>query len=209
MYLKTLSMLNNSNNTNMNLYQELELQPNCSQEDIKRQYRTLAHQHHPDRGGDAERFKRISIAYEVLSDTIRRAEYDRTGQFDQTRNIRGSAIERLGNMINHYVPDLNADAEDLIVKMRMDIHQALNQLANNVEHARRQLNNAQRTHKKLWVKTSGENFLKGFVENLIARREKEIIDLEQQRSTLTLMLEILDDYHFGDNEWRLMIEAAA
>jgi len=193
----------------MNLYQELELQPNCSQEDIKRQYRTLAHQHHPDRGGDAERFKRISIAYEVLSDTIRRAEYDRTGQFDQTRNIRGSAIERLGNMINHYVPDLNADAEDLIVKMRMDIHQALNQLANNVEHARRQLNNAQRTHKKLWVKTSGENFLKGFVENLIARREKEIIDLEQQRSTLTLMLEILDDYHFGDNEWRLMIEAAA
>ena len=202
-------MLNNSNNTNMNLYQELELQPNCSQEDIKRQYRTLAHQHHPDRGGDAERFKRISIAYEVLSDTVRRAEYDRTGQFDQTQNIRGSAIERLGNMINHYVPDLNADAEDLIGKMRMDIHQALNQLANNVEHARRQLNNAHRTHKKLWVKSSGENFLKGFVENLIARREKEIIDLERQRSTLTLMLEILDDYHFGDNEWRLMIEAAA
>jgi DnaJ-class molecular chaperone len=193
----------------MNLYQELELQPNCSQEDIKRQYRTLAHQHHPDRGGDTERFKRISIAYEVLSDTVRRAEYDRTGQFDQTHNIRGAAIERLGNMINHYVPDLNADAEDLIGKMRIDIHQALNQLANNVEHARRQLNNAQRTHKKLWVKSSGENFLKGFVENLIARREKEIIDLERQRSTLTLMLEILDDYHFGDNEWRLMIEAAA
>jgi curved DNA-binding protein CbpA len=191
----------------MNLYQELELQPNCSQEDIKRQYRTLAHQHHPDRGGDAERFKRISIAYEVLSDVARRVEYDLTGQFDQNHNIRGSAIERLGNMINHYVPDLNADAEDLIAKMRMDIHQALTQLASHTENTHRQLNNTRRTHKKLWIKTSGENFLKGFVENLIARREKELVDLERQRATLTLMLEMLEDYHFGDNEWRLMIEA--
>jgi curved DNA-binding protein CbpA len=191
----------------MTLYEELELQPNCSQEDIKRQYRTLAHQHHPDRGGDTERFKRISIAYEVLSDTVRRAEYDRTGQFDQNHSTRSAAIERLGNMINHYVPDLNADAEDLIVKMRMDIHQALAQLASHTENTHRQLKNAQRTHKKLWVKTSGENFLKGFVENLIARREKELVDLERQRATLTLMLEMLDDYHFGDNEWHLMISA--
>jgi curved DNA-binding protein CbpA len=191
----------------MTLYEELELQPNCSQEDIKRQYRTLAHQHHPDRGGDAERFKRISIAYEVLSDTIRRAEYDRTGQFDQNHSTRSAAIERLGNMINHYVPDLNADAEDLIVKMRMDIHQALAQLAGHTENSQRQLNNIRRTHKKLWVKTSGENFLKGFVENLIDRREKELVDLERQRATLTLMLEMLEDYHFGDNEWRLMIES--
>jgi curved DNA-binding protein CbpA len=193
----------------MNPYQELGLNPNCSQDEIKQQYRTLAHLHHPDRGGDAERFKRINLAYEILSDSVRRAEYDRTGQFDQKHNIRGTAIERLANMINHYVPDLNADAEDLITKMRMDIHQALNQLASNTENVRRQLNNAQRTHKKLWVKTNGENFLKGFVENVIARRENELVDLERLRATLTLMLEMLDDYHFGDNEWRLMIESVA
>lgn len=189
----------------MTLYQELELQSTCSQEDIKRQYRTLAHQHHPDRGGDAERFKRISIAYEVLSDPVRRAEYDRTGQFDQNHSIRNSAIERLSNMINHYVPDLNADVEDLIVKMRMDIHQAMTQIASHMENNRRQINNARRAHKKIWVKHNGENFLKGFVENLIERREKELANLEQQRSTMTLMLEILEDYHYGDHEWHLMI----
>jgi curved DNA-binding protein CbpA len=189
----------------MNPYQELGLDTNCTAEQIKQQYRILAHQHHPDRGGDAERFKRISTAYEVLSDPVRRAEYDRTGQFDQNHSIRNSAIERLSNMINHYVPDLNADAEDLIVKMRMDIHQAMTQIASHMENSRRQLNNARRTHKKIWVKSNGENFLKGFVENLMDRREKELANLEQQRSTMTLMLEILDDYHFGDNEWHPMI----
>ena len=191
----------------MNLYQELELPANCSQEDIKRQYRTLAHQHHPDRGGDAERFKRISIAYAVLSDVARRAEYDRTGQFVQDNNIRGEALGRLGNMINHYVPGLNADVEDLIVKMQMDINQESQRLENEIANARRQIHNATVAHKKLWVKNSGENILKVFVENLIARREADLINLARSQTVLTTMKEILDDYHYGNDEWRLMIEA--
>jgi len=209
MRLTAVSTLNNSNNTNMNLYQELELPANCSQEDIKRQYRTLAHQHHPDRGGDAERFKRISIAYEVLSDTVRRAEYDRTGQFVQDNNIRGEALGRLGNMINQYVPSLNADVEDLIVKMRMDINQESQRLENEIANARRQIHNATVAHKKLWVKNSGENILKVFVENLIERREADLINLARVQTVLTAMKEILDDYHYGNDEWRLMVEATA
>ena len=185
----------------MNLYQELELPANCSQEDIKRQYRTLAHQHHPDRGGDAERFKRISIAYAVLSDVARRAEYDRTGQFVQDNNIRGEALGRLGNMINHYVPGLNADVEDLIVKMQMDINQESQRLENEIANARRQIHNATAAHKKLWVKNSGENILKVFVENFIERRETDLINLARSQTVLTTMKEILADYHYGDNEW--------
>jgi DnaJ-class molecular chaperone len=185
----------------MNLYQELELPANCSQEDIKRQYRTLAHQHHPDRGGDAERFKRISVAYEVLSDVARRAEYDRTGQFAQDNNIRGEALGRLGNMINHYVPGLNADVEDLIVKMQMDINQESQRLENEIANARRQIHNATAAHKKLWVKNSGENILKVFVENFIERRETDLINLARSQTVLTTMKEILADYHYGDNEW--------
>jgi len=201
MRLTAVSILNNSNNTNMNLYQELELPANCSQEDIKRQYRTLAHQHHPDRGGDAERFKRISIAYAVLSDVARRAEYDRTGQFVQDNNIRGEALGRLGNMINQYVPGLNADVEDLIVKMQMDINQESQRLENEIANARRQIHNATAAHKKLWVKNSGENILKVFVENFIERRETDLINLARSQTVLTTMKEILADYHYGDNEW--------
>ena len=62
----------------MTLYDELELSPSCSMEDIKQQYRTLASVHHPDKGGDEERFKRIKFSYEVLSDSARRKQYDET-----------------------------------------------------------------------------------------------------------------------------------
>ena len=209
MRLTTVSTLNNSNNTNMNLYQELELQPNCSQEDIKRQYRTLAHQHHPDRGGDAERFKRISLAYEVLSDVDRRAKYDSTGQFEQDHGIRGEALDRLGNMVNHYVPDLNADVEDLVAKMRMDINQAAQRLEGEMANARRQMHNATTARKKIWMKSPGENILSVFIENLIARRESELTAMVRRQTVFNTMLEILDNYHYGNYEWRLMIEAVS
>jgi hypothetical protein len=44
---------------------------------ITKAYRTMALRHHPDKGGDAEVFKAVNEAHEVLSDPVRRAEYDR------------------------------------------------------------------------------------------------------------------------------------
>lgn len=48
----------------------------ASEDEIKRAYRKLASQHHPDRGGDTARFQEIQEAYATLSDAQRRAEYD-------------------------------------------------------------------------------------------------------------------------------------
>lgn len=61
------------------LYQALELQRDADASEIKRCYRRLAWLYHPDKGGDPERFKEISFAYEVLSDPERRAQYDAKG----------------------------------------------------------------------------------------------------------------------------------
>jgi molecular chaperone DnaJ len=56
---------------------------NASEEDIKKAYRKLALQHHPDRNpGDRqaeEKFKEVSEAYQVLSDSQKRAQYDQFG----------------------------------------------------------------------------------------------------------------------------------
>lgn len=61
-------------------YTILGLSPTCSQEEIRRQYRKLAMQFHPDRNTGSpeseERFKQIAEAYGVLGDSDKRREFD-------------------------------------------------------------------------------------------------------------------------------------
>jgi len=61
-------------------YKLLEVDKEASDPEIKKAYRKLAVKHHPDKGGDPEKFKEITRAYEVLSDSEKRAKYDRYGE---------------------------------------------------------------------------------------------------------------------------------
>lgn len=74
-------------------YQVLGVDRNASESDIKKAYRRLARQYHPDiNPGDKEaerKFKEINEAYEVLSDKDKRAKYDRFGR-DWARSQPGA-----------------------------------------------------------------------------------------------------------------------
>lgn len=62
-------------------YSILGVNRSASQDEIKKAFHKLAKQYHPDKqGGDEEKFKEISEAYNVLSDEKKRAEYDSYGR---------------------------------------------------------------------------------------------------------------------------------
>lgn len=61
-------------------YKLLEVEKDASETEIKKAYRKMAIKHHPDKGGDPEKFKEITRAYEVLSDSEKRSTYDRFGE---------------------------------------------------------------------------------------------------------------------------------
>lgn len=75
----------------MDLYQQLGVKRGASEAEIKKAYRSLAKQLHPDRNTDnpkaAERFAQITRAYDLLSDKDKRAQYDR-GEIDEDGNPR-------------------------------------------------------------------------------------------------------------------------
>ncbi len=61
-------------------YKILGVDKNASQDEIKKAYRKLAHQHHPDKGGgDDKKFKEINEAYQTLGKPDKRAQYDQFG----------------------------------------------------------------------------------------------------------------------------------
>lgn len=60
-------------------YNILGVQKNASPEEIKKSFRRLAHEHHPDKGGDAQKFKDLNEAYQVLGDPQKKAQYDQFG----------------------------------------------------------------------------------------------------------------------------------
>jgi len=64
-----------------NYYDILGVSEDASETEIKKAFRGLSLKHHPDRGGDAERFKEVGEAYETLSDPGRRSSYDRELRF--------------------------------------------------------------------------------------------------------------------------------
>ena len=61
-------------------YKILGINKNASEDEIKKAFRKLAHQHHPDKGGDEKKFKEINEAYQILVNKEKRAQYDRFGQ---------------------------------------------------------------------------------------------------------------------------------
>src|SRR5207253_5083614 len=73
----------------LDLYQRLGIQRGASEAEIKKAYRSLAKQLHPDRNADnpnaAKRFGEITHAYDILADKDKRAQYDR-GEIDEEGN---------------------------------------------------------------------------------------------------------------------------
>lgn len=86
----------------MNYYETLKVSMDASYDEIKKSYRSLVKQHHPDKkGGNEDIFKRISEAYETLSDPSRRKKYD-DSQFFTRRNRQQSFESAWEDIFNKY-----------------------------------------------------------------------------------------------------------
>ena len=60
-----------------NLYAELGLKKDATKNEIKSSYRSLVKKHHPDAGGEKERFIAIQNAWETLNDPVKKEKYDK------------------------------------------------------------------------------------------------------------------------------------
>ena len=81
-----------------NFYDELGIKKNASKNEIKSSYRTLVKKHHPDAGGEKERFIAIQNAWETLNDPIKKEKYDK--QLYALRTFSGELNENWEEKFN-------------------------------------------------------------------------------------------------------------
>jgi len=180
----------------MNPYTELDVPVDASLETIKQRYRTLAQMYHPDKGGDEELFKRIKLAYEILSDPVRRKQYDITGE-TTTTNAKDEAIANIVQILLHVVPSLNVDQDDLIQIAEIETRTMLDLVHKDISVTERYIVNLEKVSSKLRIKTSGENILNTFIVHQIQQRKQELDNFQRRVQVCSLMLEILKDYEYG------------
>ena len=100
--------------TKEDFYKILNVDRNASDAEIKKSYRSLAMKHHPDRNADnptaaEEKFKQIKEAYEILSDSKKRAAYDQFGHAGVDPSMgggRGAGASDFGDAFSDIFGDM-------------------------------------------------------------------------------------------------------
>jgi curved DNA-binding protein CbpA len=184
---------------NKNLYDILGLSKNATFEEIKAKYKSLAQQHHPDKGGDPELFKEIKNAYEVLSDPVNRKKYDTTGHYESGTSLRDQALEQLSRLFFNLLPNINPDLDDLILIMKNESRREKLNINNNINMCNGYIFRLKKIIKKIKKKNDqGENLLKMFAENQLKNHENELENFIRQIQIVDMVIEMLEDYQYGD-----------
>lgn len=111
----------------MDHYATLGVSKSATPDEIKKAYRKLASQHHPDKGGDKAKFQEIQSAYDVLSDPQKKAQYDNPPQQmhgfpgDFQWNVHGMDLNNIFNNMFGQNHNMNMGGRKQVYRTQIDI----------------------------------------------------------------------------------------
>ena len=188
----------------MTLYDVLGVAPDASSDEIHRAYRELAKTYHPDRNAGDEnakhQFNRISDACDVLSDPLRRREYDETGK---TKQHRDTDQDMLGVVVPHFLQAINDAANgfngiettDLVLVTRRKIEEQLRMAEEAHERMTKDVKTLETVHSRLEV-TEGPNLLAESVASGVRQLQGNIECCKADMDRFTRALAWLKNYKY-------------
>lgn len=94
-------------------YKILAVDKDASKEEIKKAFHKLAHEHHPIKGGNADKFKEANEAYQVLSDDKKRSQYDKFGTAFENAQSAGGGFSGFEGFSGFGNGGININMDDL------------------------------------------------------------------------------------------------
>jgi curved DNA-binding protein CbpA len=138
----------------MNPYEILGIPEDADKNTIKQAYRELAKKHHPDKGGDPEKFAPISEAYSVLSDPEKKRMYDENGIYvkESLESLQKATEDKFSQIVELW---LKIKITERYVKPFFNF--ALGKISENIDQAEEMIEDIEE-------KQEGLDAFKGFAE---------------------------------------------
>lgn len=178
-------------------YAALGISPGASAEEITAAFRRAAAAAHPDReGGSTERMADVNVAYEILGDAERRAQYDRTGHVGvATAVLDKRAVDfmrpMVGVIIRHdpIATGIVAPLRTALINQKASLREGRVRCASEIAHLE---------ELKLRVAGPPDNFILGVLDQEISRGRATLQAQDVDEQVIDRALEILTGY--GDKE---------
>lgn len=179
------------------LYETLGVPPDAKPATVKAAWRRRSQATHPDKSnGNAEEFNRIQKAYNVLSDPLKRAEYDATGRVGEAPPLRDHALQMLEEVVAKLMDsEVDTDFDNIIVEMETFINGQHTQVLMSQTQTHQQIKKRQKALKRLKRK-QGEGLLETLLQGQIDRLEGVKKKQQHHLDVFKEGLAILKDYTY-------------
>lgn len=184
----------------MDLYKIIGVDKNATKNEIRKAYRKKATQVHPDKGGDEDQFKNLTLAHSILTDANKRTQYDQTGTYStKPNNLEQKALQELFTLFKIEIENAatcNNISEDIIDKIKTYIKNGIKKADSEIKVAKNKKKNIDNIIKRFKYTGEKANIIDEINKEYITKLSAQINKAEDTKALGGKMLELLDGYQF-------------
>lgn len=185
-------------------YAELGLGRAAAEFQVKEAHRKAAKQHHPDKGGDRDKFERITKAALILRDPEKRRRYDETGEVDdgpsQASQDQMAVISLADQLLQGAISKVDPDHDDVIAMAMVLGDKSIAHNRQLLTQATGERDQLKRLAKRLKHRGEGSDFLTGVMRDKVAKAEQEMRGIEKSIKLHQDAMDLLDSYAWEADE---------
>jgi len=170
---------------------------------IKKAYRRKAKEHHPDKGGDAEEFKKVQKAYAILSDPDKRKRYDAGEDVDQRNgpSIEDRAAELIMQGFDQVLELEQIPGDDPLALVMESIQQSLKSVLKDIAGFEKTIKRMEKQERKVKRKKKakpGDNLWLRVVQTKKQRAQLTMGKANEYREVLQIAEKLLEEYEASE-----------